>query len=291
MNKSLTTTQSKSIVAQSNNDITYYLNLVAKSPMLDKQEERELAKKYINNGDLDAAKTLVMSQLKFVIHIAKGYSGYGLALSDIISEGNIGLMKAVKRFDPTRKVRLISFAVHWIKAEIHEFIIRNWRIVKIATTKAQRKLFFKLRSNKKRLGWFNKKEVDAIASDLGVKAKTVLQMEMRMANADTQFDAPVNNDNNNDEKNNWAPQSYLKQKNADPAVNFASYDERQYNTDKMLCFLKTIDKRSYDILQQRYLNEKKTTLNVLAKKYNISNERVRQIEQNALLKIRNLMQQ
>jgi RNA polymerase sigma-32 factor len=277
---------SNAVAVYGNNDISYYLDLVAKAPVLSAKDEIKLANKLIKNGDLDAAKTLVMSQLKFVIHIAKGYAGYGLSLSDIISEGNIGLMKAVKRFDPNKGVRLISFAVHWIRAEIHEFIIRNWRIVKIATTKAQRKLFFKLRSSKKRLGWFSQDEVKTIAKELNVKPQTVTQMEMRLSNQDAGFDAPVQSDS---EKENWTPEAYLTQKNADPATTFVASTQKMDDLGKMKQHLKSLDSRSLDIIQQRYLNEEKTTLSVLAQKYNISNERVRQIEQVALLNIRNAM--
>jgi RNA polymerase sigma-32 factor len=224
-----------------------------------------------------------MSNLRFVVKIARGYAGYGLPLSDLIQEGNIGLMKAVKRFSANHEVRLISYAVHWIKSEIHEFVLRNWRIVKVATTKPQRKLFFKLRSSKNRLGWFTNEEVNDVAKTLGVKPETVIEMESRLSGSDVTFDAPVGED---DDEHHFTPSAYLSDDRADPAQ-LLEYDDRQsQELSLMEDSLKTLDERSHDIIQRRWLNEEKATLHELAEEYQVSAERIRQLEKNALNKMR-----
>ena len=267
----------------SSNDLDSYFRDINDIPMLTAEEERALSDRLQQQGDLEAAQKLVLSNLRFVIRIARGYTGYGLPLADLIQEGNIGLMKAVKRFDSAHKVRLVSFAVHWIRAEIHEFVIRNWRIVKIATTKPQRKLFFKLRSSKKRLGWFNQEEVKDVAETLGVKPETVLEMEARLSNYDVAFDAPSSEDS---EDSMLSPSTYLANQNMDPANAAESSDWQQNQLQQLTASLATLDERSQDILQQRWLNEDKTTLQDLAKKYQISAERIRQLESNAIKKLR-----
>jgi RNA polymerase sigma-32 factor len=259
-----------------------YIHAAHQVPMLTSEEERELAVRWQNNQDLLAAQKLVLSHLRFVVHIARGYSGYGLPHADLIQEGNIGLMKAVKRFDPTLNVRLVSFAVHWIRAEIHEFILRNWRIVKVATTKAQRKLFFNLRSSKKRLGWLNKAEVDTVAKDLGVPPETVLEMEARLSGHDTPFDAHADSDDDAP----MAPAAYLQDLRHDPATQLEATQWEDRNTRRLQSALRTLDDRSRDILEQRWLAEKKLTLHDLAEKYNVSAERIRQIESNAMKKLK-----
>ena len=250
--------------------------------MLDKDEERALALELQETESIEAAQKLIMSNLRFVVKIARGYSGYGLQLSDLIQEGNIGLMKAVKRFSPDHDVRLISYAVHWIKAEIHEYVIRNWKIVKIATTKAQRKLFFKLRGNKKRLGWFNHEEVQDVAKTLGVKPETVLEMESRLSNHDVAFDTPVNED----EEHAFSPAAYLTDQRADPARQMEMDDTQTQHLQLMEASLQNLDERSQDIIQRRWLDDDKATLHDLADKYQISAERIRQLEQNAIKKLR-----
>ncbi|SEG78939.1 RNA polymerase sigma factor RpoH [Marinobacterium lutimaris] len=264
-------------------NVDAYVQSVSTIPILTAEEERELAERLHYQSDLEAARQLVMSHLRFVVHIARSYSGYGLPLGDLIQEGNVGLMKAVKRFDPTMGVRLVSFAVHWIKAEMHEFILRNWRIVKIATTKAQRKLFFNLRSQKKGLGWMNNDEVKAIADDLGVDAKTVRQMEGRLASSDTAFDAPVDTD----EDSAWqAPAAYLEDMSADPAAQLEASDWEESSQKALMDAISVLDERSRDILMQRWLSEEKATLHDLAAKYGVSAERIRQLEKNAMNKIK-----
>ncbi len=267
----------------SSNDLDSYFRDINNIPMLTAEEESALSDRLQQQGDLEAAQKLVLSNLRFVIRIARGYTGYGLPLADLIQEGNIGLMKAVKRFDSVHKVRLVSFAVHWIRAEIHEFVIRNWRIVKIATTKPQRKLFFKLRSSKKRLGWFSHEEVQDVAKTLGVKPETVLEMEARLSNYDVAFDAPANEDS---EDSMVSPSTYLVNQNLDPANAAESADWQQNQLQQLTASLATLDERSQDILQQRWLNEDKTTLQELAKKYQVSAERIRQLEANAIKKLR-----
>ncbi len=264
-------------------DLSQYLRHIGDIAVLDADEERNLAQRLRDHDDLDAARRLIMAQLRFVVHIARGYNGYGLPLADLVQEGNIGLMKAVRRFDPEMGVRLISFAVHWIKAEIHEYVIRNWRIVKIATTKAQRKLFFRLRSNKKRLGWFSHAEVEAVANDLGVPAKTVVEMEQRLSGSDTSFDL----DESDDSAGRYAPAHYLSHDDADPAMAYEQQDEEQNQQQRLTQALGQLDTRSRDIVARRWLSEQnKPTLHELAAQYGISAERVRQIEKAAMDKLR-----
>lgn len=258
-----------------------YVQIVKNIPILDQQQEYDLAQRYQKSGDLEAARQLVISHLRFVLHIANSYRGYGLAQADIVQEGNIGLMKAVKRFDPQLGVRLISFAVHWIKAEIHEYILKNWRIAKIATTKAQRKLFFNLRSMKQRFGWLNKEEVDKISAELGVSAEDVLEMEQRLTRQDIAFDAPDEVDDDD-----YAPADYLADQRYDPARLLEAEDwEKSWQLKLHQAFAK-LDERSRDIMQQRWLNEEKATLQDLAAKYGISAERVRQIELATIKKLK-----
>jgi RNA polymerase sigma-32 factor len=261
-----------------------YIGAVNRVPMLTVEDEQALARQFRTADDLDAAKRLVMSHLRFVVHVARGYSGYGLGIADLIQEGNIGLMKAVKRFDPEQGVRLVSFAVHWIRAEMHEFILRNWRIVKVATTKAQRKLFFNLRKSKKRLGWLNASEVKAVAADLGVPEATVLEMESRLSGRDVAFDAPVDSDD--DERP--APVAFLIDHSASPAENLERADERAHQIEILSRGLNQLDARSRNILRRRWLDEDKVTLQELADEYGVSAERIRQIEANAMKKIRTL---
>jgi RNA polymerase sigma-32 factor len=265
-----------------------YTGLSHNIPMLTEEEEYDLATRLQKEGDLEAAHRLVMSHLRFVNRIAKGYSGYGLPVADLIQEGNIGLMKAVKRFDPEKGVRLVSFAVHWIRAEIHEYVIRNWRIVKIATTKAQRKLFFNLRSAKKRLGWLNQEEVDSIADDLGVTSENVMDMERRLSQPDASFDLPALND---DDETNFSPVAYLTgPDNSDPSIELEKSDSTNYEHQKLTNALATLDDRSRDIVSQRWLNDDgKATLHTLADQYQVSAERIRQIENNAMKKLKHLM--
>ncbi|MEM6988158.1 MAG: RNA polymerase sigma factor RpoH [Pseudomonadota bacterium] len=266
-------------------DLGGYFSRIADIPVLSAEEERDLAERLHKDNDLEAASQLILSQLRFVVHIARGYSGYGLPVADLVQEGNIGLMKAVKRFDPSMGVRLISFAVHWIKAEIHEYVIRNWRIVKIATTKAQRKLFFRLRSSKKRLGWFNNEEVDAVANDLGVTPAQVLEMERRLANHDTAFDAQ----NSDDDTLTPAPAQYLQQDNADPASLLEAEDSENDQMSRLGDAMADLDERSRDIVTRRWLADDKATLQDLASEYGVSAERIRQVEKNAMLKMRKAM--
>ncbi|GAC24793.1 RNA polymerase sigma-32 factor [Paraglaciecola mesophila KMM 241] len=265
--------------------IETYVQAVSSINMLTAEEERGLAERLQQEDDLLAARKLIMSHLRFVVHIAKSYSGYGLPQADLIQEGNIGLMKAVRRFDPTVGVRLVSFAVHWIKAEIHEFVLRNWRIVKVATTKAQRKLFFNLRKNKKRLGWFTHAEVQKVASDLGVSEKEVLQMEARMSSHDQAFDLSADDD----ESGSFAPVQFLEDKSADVETDVVNADWDATASQKLYSAIKTLDERSQHIIQTRWLSDDKTTLQDLADKYQVSAERVRQIEKNAMKKLQSAM--
>jgi RNA polymerase sigma-32 factor len=260
-----------------------YISAVHRIPVLSLDEEQSLARRFRDDADLDAAKQLVMSHLRFVVHVARGYNGYGLQLSDLIQEGNIGLMKAVKRFDPDQGVRLVSFAVHWIRAEMHEFILRNWRIVKVATTKAQRKLFFNLRKSKKRLGWMNAEEVRVVAQDLGVPEATVREMESRLSGRDVGFEAPADADD--DDKP--APAAFLVDEGADPYDNLAEEDASNNQMGALSSALGNLDDRSRDIIQRRWLAEdNKATLQDLADEYGVSAERIRQIEANAMKKMR-----
>lgn len=264
-------------------NIESYVQSLKAIPMLTVEEERKLAEKLQNQEDMNAASTLVMSHLRFVVHIAHSYRGYGLPQSDLIQEGNIGLMKAVRRFDPTVGVRLVSFAVHWIRAEIHEYILRNWRIVKVATTKSQRKLFFNLRGKKKRLGWLNHEEVQKVAADLGVSAKDVMEMETRLGTSDAAFDGTMDAD---DDTENFSPSAYLEDTRFEPAGLVEEDEWTTHGNNQLADAMDELDARSQDIVRQRWLGEEKSTLQDLASRYNVSAERIRQIEQNALNKLR-----
>ncbi len=268
-------------------NLNAYMQAVNGISMLSADQERELAEELYYRENLEAARQLVFAHLRFVVHIARSYSGYGLPQGDLIQEGNVGLMKAVKRFNPEKGVRLVSFAVHWIKAEIHEYILRNWRIVKVATTKAQRKLFFNLRGAKKRLAWLNNTEAQAVAEDLGVDIKEVRRMEGRLAAHDMAFDAALDDD---DDKAFQAPVNYLEDHSLDPAQLLEDSDWQESTAQSLHQALTKLDERSIDILQQRWLNEEKATLHDLAAKYGISAERVRQVEKNAMKKVRGYME-
>ena len=268
--------------------IESYMQSAYSIPMLTAEEEKDLATRLYEENDLQAAQKLIMSHLRFVIHIAKGYSGYGLAQADLVQEGNVGLMKAVKRFNPEVGVRLVSFAVHWIKAEIHEYVLKNWRIVKVATTKAQRKLFFNLRKNKKRLGWFSNDEVNTVAETLGVSTKDVLEMENRMSSHDQAFELS-SDDNDDSSAGNFSPALYLEDKQSDLAVEVENANWENHANNRLSTALVALDERSQDIIKTRWLAEDKSTLQDLADKYQISAERVRQLEKNALNKLKNTM--
>ncbi len=275
----------RDLVLSPEGGLASYLASVRRIPILTVEEERALARRYRTEDDVDAARELVISHLRFVVHVARGYRGYGLPFGDLIQEGNVGLMKAVKRFDPEVGVRLISFAVHWIRAEIHEFILKNWRIVKIATTKAQRKLFFNLRRSKQRLGWLNRKEIEAVAEDLGVPAREVVEMESRLAGQDVSFEP--HEDASGEDESTFAPAGYLAAPaDSDPAVVLESNDSATDGKRRLKGALATLDSRSRDILARRRLAEQKTTLQELADEYGVSAERVRQIENNAIKKLR-----
>ncbi|WP_075182874.1 RNA polymerase sigma factor RpoH [Pantoea sp. 1.19] len=262
-----------------------YIRAANARPVLSAEEEKALAERLHYQGDLDAAKTLILSHLRFVIHVARNYSGYGLPQADLIQEGNIGLMKAVRRFNPEVGVRLVSFAVHWIKAEIHEYVLRNWRIVKVATTKAQRKLFFNLRKSKQRLGWFNQDEVEMVARELGVTSKDVREMESRMAAQDMTFD--MNPDDEAGEGKPMAPVLYLQDKTSDFADGIEEDNWEHHAADKLGDAMKSLDERSQHIIRARWLDDdNKTTLQELADQYGVSAERVRQLEKNAMKKLR-----
>jgi RNA polymerase sigma-32 factor len=262
-----------------------YIQAVGVIPVLSKEDEQALANQFRDDESLDAARELVMAHLRFVVHIAKGYTGYGLPLNDLIQEGNVGLMKAVKRFDPAYDVRLVSFAVHWIRAEIHEFVLKNWRIVKVATTKAQRKLFFNLRKKKKTLAWLSAAETKAIAEDLGVSAKEVTEMEKRLHSRDAIFDPTPDLD----DERNFTPAAYLPAPDADPAKQVETADFNSDASTRMHAALNILDDRSRRILEERWLTEDKMTLHELAGEYGISAERIRQLEVNAIKKLRNAM--
>lgn len=267
-------------------DIESYLSCVHSIPILTIEQEKELANKLYENDDLEAARQLVLSHLRFVVHISRTYNGYGLPLADIIQEGNVGLMKAVDRFDPTKGVRLVSFAVHWIKAEIHEYILKNWRLVKIATTKAQRKLFFNLRRKKKTLDWLTKDEAEKIADDLNVEVKDVLHMENRLSSNDSSFDGPSDTD---DDEKIMSPSQYLEDKRFDPAIIVESDEVEDHNRGELFAALEILDERSKDIINRRFLLDDKITLQDLASEYKVSAERIRQIENGALKKLRAAM--
>ncbi|WP_204796990.1 RNA polymerase sigma factor RpoH [Oceanisphaera litoralis] len=264
-----------------------YIQAVNTIPVLSAEEEKSLAERLQNDGDLASARQMIMSHLRFVVHIAKSYSGYGLPQADLIQEGNIGLMKAVKRFDPTVGVRLVSFAVHWIKAEIHEYVLRNWRVVKVATTKAQRKLFFNLRKSKKRLGWFNQQEVEMVAENLGVLPAEVLEMESRMSAQDQAFDLASDDD---DKDTSFSPVHYLQDHASDVAQQVEEANWEQTANRRLRAALATLDERSQHIIQARWLDEDdKTTLQTLADEYGVSAERIRQLEKSALKKLKTAM--
>ncbi len=251
--------------------------------VLSAEEEKSLAERLYYDNDLESARQLVLAHLRFVVHIARSYSGYGLPLADLIQEGNVGLMKAVRRFNPEKGVRLVSFAVHWIKAEIHEYVLRNWRIVKVATTKAQRKLFFNLRSAKKRLAWLTDDEASAIAQDLGVEVTQVREMENRLAARDAAFDGALEED---EDEVYQAPAQYLEDRGADPALILEDAEWQTDSQERLAGALSGLDERSQDIIQQRWLNDHKATLHDLAAKYSVSAERIRQLEQAAMKKVR-----
>ena len=287
MTKDLVTRNQTLAIPMPTGNLDQYVHAALSVPLLSAEQERSLALRLQNEGDLDAARDLVMSHLRFVIRIARGYSGYGLALGDLVQEGNIGLMKAVKRFDPNAGVRLVSYAVHWVRAEIHEFILRNWRIVKVATTKAQRKLFFNLRSKKQRLGWLNQEEVNGIAEDLGVKPEVVMEMESRLSGQDIGFDLSAADDD--EESHHFAPAAYLTDASNDPALTIEQNDWNSENSNNLGNALATLDERSRTILEERWLTENKSTLHDLANRYGISAERIRQLEKSALGKLKKTM--
>ncbi len=262
-----------------------YIDRVSQIPVLSKEDEVALAARFRSEGDLDAARQLVLSHLRFVVHIARGYLGYGLPMGDLVQEGNVGLMKAVKRFDPEVGVRLVSFAVHWIRAEIHEYVLRNWRLVKVATTKSQRKLFFNLRKMKKNLTWLSEAETQAVARDLGVEVSDVREMEQRLSARDMSFDPTPDAD----EEDTYSPAMYLPATNADPAIEVEREEWEEDSTDRLGAALSKLDERSRNILKRRWMTDDKATLHELADEYGISAERVRQVEVNAINKLKNLM--
>jgi RNA polymerase sigma-32 factor len=263
-----------------------YIGAVHQVPVLSVEDEQALARRFRESDDLDAARDLILSHLRFVVHVARGYNGYGLPLGDLIQEGNIGLMKAVKRFDPSVGVRLVSFAVHWIRAEMHEFILKNWRIVKVATTKAQRKLFFNLRKSKTRLGWLNAAEVSAVAKDLNVSEREVLEMESRLSGRDIGFDLSADDD---DDHAPPAPAAYLMTQDEDPSQAYERADSEDNQLELLREGLLQLDKRSRDIIKRRWLDaDSKVTLQELADEYGVSAERIRQVEANALKKMKAL---
>jgi RNA polymerase sigma-32 factor len=280
--------QAMQLIMPRSGSIESYMQSAYSIPMLTAKEEHDLATSLYNENDLQAAQALIMSHLRFVIHVAKGYAGYGLPQADLVQEGNVGLMKAVKRFNPEVGVRLVSFAVHWIKAEIHEYVLKNWRIVKVATTKAQRKLFFNLRKNKKRLGWFSNEEVNTVAETLGVSTKDVLEMENRMSSHDQAFELSSDDDDNLS-SGSFSPAQYLEDKQSDLAVDVENSNWKNHANQRLSTALVTLDDRSQDIIKTRWLTEDKSTLQELANKYHISAERVRQLEKNALNKLKNTM--
>jgi RNA polymerase sigma-32 factor len=264
-----------------------YIDRVSRIPVLSREEELSLARRLHDHDDLEAARQLVLSHLRFVVHIARGYTGYGLPVGDLIQEGNVGLMKAVRRFDPEVGVRLVSFAVHWIRAEIHEYVLRNWRLVKIATTKSQRKLFFNLRKFKKNLGWLTESETRAIASDLGVSTAEVTDMEQRLSSRDLSFDpAP---DADDEDGSTYSPSAYLQSPDSDPSIAVEREQWDEDTADRLAQAMQTLDDRSQHILRSRWMTEEKATLHELADKYGVSAERIRQIEANAIKKLRGMI--
>jgi RNA polymerase sigma-32 factor len=287
MTQALVTRNQTLAIALPTGNLDQYIHAAFSVPVLSAEQERSLAQRLQHEGDLGAARDLVMSHLRFVVRIARGYSGYGLALGDLIQEGNIGLMKAVKRFDPDAGVRLVSYAVHWVRAEIHEFILRNWRIVKVATTKAQRKLFFNLRSKKQRLGWLNQDEVKDIADDLGVKPEVVLEMESRLSGQDIGFD--LTTEDNDEESHHYAPAAYLTDASNDPALTIEQDDWNSDSSSNLSDAMATLDDRSRTILEERWLTDSKCTLHELAARFDVSAERIRQLEKSALGKLKKTM--
>ena len=279
MTTALARRQQDLILAGPVGSLDAYIQAVGSVPVLSKEDEQALARRFRDEQDLEAARSLVLAHLRFVVHIAKGYLGYGLALGDLIQEGNVGLMKAVKRFDPDVGVRLVSFAVHWIRAEIHEFVLRNWRVVKVATTKAQRKLFFNLRRSKKSLSWLSAEETEAVARDLGVNVEEVTEMEKRLSARDSTFDLPV------DDEDAYTPAHYLPSPDADPAMIVEGADWEEETSDRLVEALNELDERSRHILEERWLTDDKTTLQELADEYGVSAERIRQIESAAIRKL------
>jgi RNA polymerase sigma-32 factor len=266
-----------------------YVDTVSRIPVLSREDEQTLAIRFHREGDLDAARQLVLSHLRFVLHIARGYAGYGLPMGDLVQEGNVGLMKAVKRFDPSVGVRLVSFAVHWIRAEIHEYVLRNWRLVKVATTKAQRKLFFNLRKYKKNLGWLSAEETSAVARDLGVSEQDVTEMERRLSSRDVSYDpAP---DADDEESTAYSPSAYLPAPDADPAVAVERAEWDDDVSERVAQAMTQLDERSRSILRARWMDEPKATLHDLADQYGVSAERIRQIEANAIKKLQKLVVQ
>jgi RNA polymerase sigma-32 factor len=281
----LVTKQNALIFAGPVGSLDSYIERISQIPVLTKDEEIALATRFRSENDLEAARHLVLSHLRFVVHIARGYLGYGLPMGDLVQEGNVGLMKAVKRFDPTVGVRLVSFAVHWIRAEIHEYVLRNWRLVKVATTKSQRKLFFNLRKMKKNLAWLSEAETQAVARDLGVEVSDVREMEQRLSARDMSFDpAPEA-----DEDENYSPAMYLPASNADPAIEVEREEWDENSSDRLELALERLDERSRSIVKRRWMTDDKATLHELADEYGISAERVRQVETNAINKLKGLM--
>jgi len=277
--------QSSQLIAAPIGSLDAYVERVSSLPVLSREEEIELAERFHRDNDLDAARTLVLSHLRFVVHVARGYMGYGLPVGDLIQEGNVGLMKAVKRFDPSVGVRLVSFAVHWIRAEIHEYVLRNWRLVRVATTKAQRKLFFNLRRMKKNLAWLSEDETQAVARDLGVEPREVREMEQRLSARDLSFDpSPAD-----DEESVYSPAAYLPAEGADPAVEVEQAEWEDANAQSLAGALEQLDARSRRIIETRWLAEDKLTLHDLADEFGVSAERVRQVEAQALKKLRGFM--
>jgi RNA polymerase sigma-32 factor len=285
MAAALITKQSGLILAGPVGSLDSYIDRVSQIPVLTKEEEVALATRFRSDADLDAARQLVLSHLRFVVHIARGYLGYGLPMGDLVQEGNVGLMKAVKRFDPNVGVRLVSFAVHWIRAEIHEYVLRNWRLVKVATTKSQRKLFFNLRKMKKNLAWLSEAETKAVAHDLGVDVSDVREMEQRLSARDMSFDPTPDAD----EEDTYSPAMYLPAANADPAVEAENEEWEEDSADRLGAALEKLDERSRNILKRRWMTDDKATLHELADEYGISAERVRQVETNAIAKLKGMM--
>ena len=286
MTKKVSQTKQLAPIPAYTGSLESYVSAVNQIPILDKKEEQKLGLKVFKDNDLEAAHKLVTSHLRFVVYVARSYAGYGLPIGDLIQEGNIGLMKAVKRFDPSHKVRLVSFAVHWIKAEIHEYILKNWRILKVATTKAHRKLFFNLRKNKKRLGWLRGPEIEKIAKDLNVKPEVVVEMESRLHGQDVSFDMPVDE---NDEDSSFSPQAWLTNAAPSPEKILEKETESKKNHNLLFKGLDKLDERSLDIIESRWLTDKKATLHELAAKYDVSAERIRQLEAVALKKLKTQM--